>query len=101
MISTSDITTGNESLVHFGGVRIRVNGTGNLIPTLGSLDKIRTQSLRNFVMQQTTDREKFQLANFMSQRAYLRLETLNINETFRINRIIVYVKPVYSQFVGE
>jgi len=89
-----------ENIVHFGGIRIRVNGSGNLKPTLYSLDKIRSSILVPLVMVANTDIEPTRLCNFTSQRAILRLETTEFNDVMRVNRIIVYVKPMYTQFPG-
>lgn len=101
MIDTASINEAGEDLMHFTGIRIRVNGNGNLIPTFQSLDDVDSVTLTPFIINSTTAREPFKLANFISQRAFLRLETQQINEIFRINRVIVYAKPQYSQFVGE
>ena len=93
----TDISEG-ENINHFAGIRIRVNGTGNLIPRLLSLDSILTQTLASIVMSTTTDRQPTILANFQTQRCSLELKTTVINEIFKINRIILYAKEVFSEF---
>ena len=88
----------DESIIHVGAIRLRVNGTGNLRATLYSLDKVRTYVMVPLVMQTLTDREPTRLCNFTSQRAILRLETVDINEVMKINRVIMYTKIMYTQF---
>ncbi len=90
----------DENITHFGGVRMRVNGSGNLRMKFQSLDNIKQLDLVPFIMSGTTDKEPFRLANFVSQRGKLKVSTTAINETFKINRIIIYVKPIYTSFPG-
>jgi len=85
-----------EFINHFGGIRMRVIGTGDLLMTLLSQDEVRSQSLVAFTMATTSRISPFRLASFMEQRAQLRVETTAIDEIFRINRIIIYAKPVFT-----
>ncbi len=101
MISTAAVDQLGESVLHFGGIRIRLTGTGYLVPTWFSLDNEKSQLLTPFSMSVSTGIEPFKLSNFITQRGFLRLETIAINETFKINRIIVFVKPIYGQYVGQ
>jgi hypothetical protein len=94
--SLVEITSGEESIVHFGGVRIRATGNANLKLNIRSLDSI--QSLDLVPMAITPGREKFRLSNFVSQRAFLTIKTTEINETFEINRVIAFVKPIYTDY---
>ncbi len=85
---------------HYNGVRMRLTGSGSLQMTLYSLDEINSQSLVAFTMAATTAREPTRLANFKSQRCSLEVKTTLINETFRISKIIIFAKPVESEFPG-
>lgn len=89
-----------ENIQHFGAIRLRVNGTGNLKPKFLSLDDVRTLDLVPIIMATLTDREPTRLANFMSQRARLRLGTTEKDEIFKINRVIIFVKETYSEYAG-
>lgn len=89
-----------EEIVHFAGIRLRVEGSGNLNLTFYSLDNVDSQVLVSLVMTNTTAREPTRLANFISQRGMLKVGTTNIDEVFRINRIILFAKPIWSQFPG-
>ena len=89
-----------EEVIHFAGVRIRVVGTGNLDLEFLSLDNVDTQTLVPLVMSNTTAREPTRLSNFISQRGMLKISTDSINDYFEINRIILFAKPIWSQFPG-
>lgn len=77
---------------------MRVIGSGNLKLYLRSLDDIKNAILPIIPMQLTTDREPTVLANFVNQRAQLEIKTTEINETFNISVIIVYIKPVSTEY---
>ena len=85
-------------LLHFGAIRMRVSGVGNLLMSLITLDDIYTQTLVPLVLSSGTNREPTQLTNMTQQRTLLRIETNAINERFNISKIIVYVKPVANSF---
>lgn len=89
-----------EEIVHFAGVRLRVTGNGNLDLQFLSLDNVDTQTLVPLVMSSTNAREPTRLANFISQRGMLKISTDAIDEEFKINRIILFAKPMWSQFPG-
>jgi len=88
----------NEYRNHFGAIRLRLNGSGNLRATLYSYDEVYSKVLVPIVMAQTTNKPQTRLSNFTQPMAKLRIETTAIDETFNISQIIVYTKPVGSQF---
>jgi hypothetical protein len=98
----SALTQGSlgEVISHITGVRMRVVGSGSLQMTLFSLDDIRSQALVPFTLAASTNIEPFRLANFMEQRTALEIKTTNINEWFRINRVIVFAKPKFTMYPG-
>lgn len=96
----AQIGSRSEEIVHFAGVRMRVTGSGNLDLQFLSLDNVESQTLTPLTMSTTNAREPTRLANFISQRGMLKISTNAINETFKINRIILFVKPIWSQFPG-
>jgi hypothetical protein len=89
-----------ENINHYAGIRLRVRGVGNLIPTLYSLDKIDSTAMVEMTMAVTTAREPTRLCNFVSQRGILRLETDDLDDYMEIDRIIVFNKAIYTQFPG-
>lgn len=90
--------SGGEGISHIVGVRYRVNGSGNLQTTLYSLDDVESQSLANIAMTSLTNREPTILANFIQQRTFLEMKTTDINATFKINRIILFVKDFATSY---
>lgn len=82
-----------EYINHCTGLRMRVVGSGELELTLRSQDDIVNQSLTPFTLSSTDRTNPFRLANFIQYRMQLEGKTDTINEIFRINRIVLYVKP--------
>ena len=89
---------GGEFEHHVVGTRLRVVGVGNLQLFLADLDDIQVQTLVPIPMQTTTRIEPFRLANFQSQRIRLVGKTTEIDETFSIQRILLYGKPVAQEY---
>lgn len=89
-----------EEYLHVAAIKVRVVGQGLLVPTLYGLNKLNSNTLAFINMQQTTPDEPRILAGFIDQRIMLRLEHDNINELMRVNRIIIYVKPIWTQIPG-
>lgn len=85
-----------ENIIHIAGLRIRVTGNGNLKMKLYSMDNIISQSLVDMKMVAASNIQPIRLANFMQQRTYLEVKTTGLNETFRINRIILFAKSVFT-----
>lgn len=90
----------NGELIHFGAIRFRVVGTGNLKLTLRSLQDAVIHFLIDIPMVTVTNREPTRLVNYIDQRGCLRLGTTAINEVFEISKIIVFVKPVATGYPG-
>ncbi len=92
-------TVGQGELIHHvAAVRMRVVGSGNLDMSLKDLDDIHTSTLVPFAMSGTTYIEPTRLSNFKSQRVLLRFGVDTIDEWFRIQRIIIFVKPVETSY---
>lgn len=87
-----------ENILHFGAITVRVNGTGLLRMKLKSLDDVKTKVIAPITMSSTPGKEPTKLTNFNSQRARYRLETTAIDEYMKINRIVVWIKEIYTQF---
>jgi hypothetical protein len=88
------------NISHFTAVRMRVIGQGDLLMSLHSLDDERSQTLIPFSLSSTTRIMPTRLSNFMEQMASLSLETTEINDYFRINRIVIFSKEVFSSYPG-
>ena len=90
-----------EDISHFAAIRVRVNGTGQLRMAVYSLDNVRMKNLVPLQMQTNARIIPTRLVNFMEQRAAFELGTTEIDEVFRINRIIVFSKQVFTSYPGS
>jgi len=90
-----------ENISHFAAIRIRLNGVGNLKMATYSLDDVRSKTLVPFVMSQNARIIPTRLVNFTEQRASFELKTTEIDEKFRINRIVIFMKEVFSSYPGS
>ena len=88
------------NISHVTAIRMRVIGAGDLNMTLYSLDDIKSQTLVPFTLSSTTNIMPTRLANFMEQMSSLELETTEINDYFRINRIMLFTKEIFSSYPG-
>lgn len=98
--ATSDMSAG-EGISHFAAIRIRLNGTGNLKMSVYSLDNVKSKVLVPFAMTTLTRIIPTRLVNFMEQRASFELKTTEIDEKFRVNRIVIFTKTVFSSYPGS
>lgn len=96
----SELSSG-ENISHFAAIRVRVVGTGDLQMTVYSLDDVRSKTLVPFTMAAATRIIPTRLVNFMEQRAAFELKTTEMDEVFRINRIIIFMKEVFSSYPGN
>lgn len=90
----------SEYIYHFGAVRLRVEGAGNLNLKLIGPSEVKTAVLVPLVMQSPTDESKTKLANFKSERAQLEFRTTEIDEIFEISRIIFFTKATSTGYPG-
>lgn len=90
-----------ENISHFAAIRIRVNGTGNLLMKIYSLDDIRSKTLVPFVMQPQNRIIPTRLVNFTEQRAAFELKTTELDEHFRINRIVIFTREIFTSYPGS
>lgn len=89
---------GGEYIHHITSVTMRLNGTGSLQMSLSGLDDVRTYTMKPLTMSLTPGLEPTRLANFRSQRTRFNLTTTEINEYFRISRIIIFVKASATSY---
>jgi hypothetical protein len=87
-----------EYINHFGAIRTRLKGNGNIKGTLFSYDEVRSDILNPTAMSANTDDPVTILADFTTFNAKLRLEVTEIDEYFNISSILIYVKPVANSF---
>jgi hypothetical protein len=97
--ATSEASSG-ENISHFAAIRVRVNGTGDLKLKVYSLDDRKFKILVPLTMQTQARIIPTRLVNFMEQRASFELKTTNFDEQFRVNRIVIFTKEVYTSYPG-
>jgi len=66
-----------------------------------SLDDVRSKVLVPFTMLPANRIIPTRLVNFMEQRASFELKTTGMDEEFKINRIVIYSKEVFSSYPGS
>jgi hypothetical protein len=98
MAKKSSSSKGEEVINHYGAVRIRVTGSASLKLKLFSFDNVVQTTLIPITIINATNIEPNRLSNFTQQRAKLEIRTTEINETFQISKIIVFIKPVAKSF---
>lgn len=90
-----------ESTSHFGSIRIRVTGDGELRLSVYSLDDLDTKALVPLVMAARARYSPTRIVNFVEQRASFELKTIRKGEKFRINRIVIFTKEIYKSYPGS
>lgn len=97
----------DNNILHYGGVRLRIVGSGNaagssasVIPKLYSLDGSFTTTLATQLVTSGPGREYVALSNFITTLARLELKTTAVNDVMKINRIILYVKEMWANYPG-
>lgn len=90
-----------ENISHFAAIRVRLTGVGSFQMTIYSLDDIKSKVLVPFTMSATTRIIPTRIVNFMEQRASFELKTTAIDERFRVNRIIIFMKEVFTSYPGS
>ena len=93
----NDPTNSEENIIHYNSIRPRVVGTGNLRPTFYDLSQTVSSVLVPIPMN-NSGRQILRLANFQSQRAFLKFETLVIDEVFNVNRVVVFTKLLFTMY---
>jgi hypothetical protein len=91
-------TKGEEVVNHYGAVRLRVTGSASLQLTLFSFDAVDSNILMPIPLESAIDIEPNRLANFTKQNAQLQIQTTNIDEYFKISKIIIFIKPIAKSF---
>ena len=96
---TSEGSSG-EGIHHFSTVRIRAIGQGELRLTIYSLDDVNKKVLVPLTMHLKERIQPNRIVNFVEQRASFEITTTGIDEWVRLNRIVVYMKEIYTSHPG-
>jgi hypothetical protein len=90
-----------ESVSHFGAIRVRVYGTGQLLMSAFSNDDVKYKTMVPFKMAKLNRITPTRIVNFVEQRASFELKVTNPNEFFRIQRIIIFSKVSATSYPGS
>ena len=90
----------SDDILHYGAIKLRVNGSGSLDAKFLGLDDTTNQSLIAITMSNIPGKEPLRLSNFNGQKVRLELSTNEIDEIMRVNKIIVYVKQLYTEYAS-
>ena len=96
----SEMSSG-ENISHFAAIRVRVNGTGKLRMSVHSLDDVRSKTLVPLDMLPANRIIPTRLVNFVEQRACFEFKTTGFDYEFKINRIVVFMKEMYTSYPGS
>lgn len=89
---------GQDNIIHFNALRGRIRGNGILQCRLFDFDDTQSVNFPPITMESSTGRFVLKLINFKSQRACLEGKTTEIDETFRINKLVVFAKPIFTEY---
>lgn len=93
-----DSKSTGENINHYNAVRMSLRGEGLLLMTAFGLDDVTSFELMPFTMQTSTNIEPTRNMNFVEQRMALEIKTTEINEYFKINRIIIFSRELYTSY---
>lgn len=88
----------DDNILHFGAIRPRVLGSGNLRTEIYGLDQVYFQILAVYAMGVSPGNEPVILCNLLSQRARIQFQTTAINETMKFSRLTLFIKPTYTSY---
>jgi len=89
-----------ENVQHFSTIRIRATGQGKLNAMVHALDYEKSKQLVSLPLQEKPRIQPNRIVNFVEQRASFSFFTTQMDDYVRINRIIVYMKEIYTSTPG-
>ena len=90
-----------DSISHFAALRMLVTGTGKLAMSIHSLYDIRSKVLVPFNLTNVIRVIPTRLVNFSEQRVTFEFKTTNMDDRFRIMRIIIFAKETDKSHPGN
>jgi len=89
-----------EDIHHFSHLRVRINGISDLKAVVHSMDYVKSKQLVPIVVRLFTRVQSVRLVNFVEQRASFEFAHLNMDYYVKINRIVIYMKKIYTSHPG-
>jgi len=89
-----------ENIQHFSTLRIRMVGTGDLLAVVHSMDYVKQKELLALHIFDKTRVQPNRIVNFVEQRASFEFAHVTMDEFVKINRIVIYMKEIYTSHPG-
>lgn len=86
----------DESICHFGGVRMRATGNGALQINVQDIDASVNVDCPSLVLSATPGRSLSRIFNVVSEYASPKIRVNSIDEKFRLTRFVMFVKTVWQ-----
>src|SRR5262245_23675574 len=95
----SEQSTG-ENIQRFSTIRNLATGQASLKLKIYSMDDVVSKTLVPLPVTPTSRIQPNRLVNFVEQRASFEFKTTEMDEHFRINRIVIFMKQIYTSHPG-
>jgi hypothetical protein len=87
-----------DAFIHIGLIKSRMVGTGKMALFLKSFDDLEQIEIVSFDLSPTSSTIKQRLCNYTQQGIILRGAATQMDDSFRVQDIKLFVKPIYSEF---
>lgn len=85
---------------HFGGIKLRANGSGILQVTLFGEDDILSQTLLSPTLAALPGQEYDLLANFKNEKCSMKFRVSNFGEFLRLHQVTLFARPLWLRRPG-
>ena len=86
------------TILHAGGLRFKIRGSGTLLTTLYDRDKAVSYTAPNMTLAALPGREGTILANFKAQGFIIKLSVATYQHYFQLNGLKLFVKAIYDSY---
>jgi predicted transcriptional regulator len=99
--AVSSEKSSGENIQHFSHFRMRAVGISNLRAVVHSMDYIKQKELTPVPTHVLSRIQPVRLVNVVEQRASFEFAHLVMDEYVKINRIVIYMKEIYTSTPGR
>lgn len=93
-------SSSGENIQHHSHLRMRVTGIADFRMVVHSMDYIKSKELVPIMVQVLNRIQPVRIVNFVEQRVAYEFAHLKMDEYVRINRIVIYMKEIYTSHPG-
>lgn len=94
--NTSFLGESDGAYSHYNGIRLRINGSGSLLLQWFNEDATQNEVDATLTLNVATGFEPLTLSNFKAQKAFLHVALSGVNSFFKLNKIRVYAKKLWT-----